>query len=47
MEGYRAALQAKKARASKHDDGYGPKGARQGNPKQVSCFSDTVNSVVV
>lgn len=38
VEGYRLALQAKKARASKSDESYGPKGTRQGNPKQVSLF---------
>lgn len=34
-EGYRAAIQAKKSRASKADEMFGPKGTRQGNPKQV------------
>lgn len=34
IEGYRAAVQAKKNRASKSDESYGPKGTRQGNPKQ-------------
>lgn len=34
-EGYRAALNAKKERASKSDESYGAKGTRQGNPKQV------------
>lgn len=38
VEGYRQACQAKKARASKSDESYGPKGTRQGNPKQVSYF---------
>ena len=39
-EGYRAAVRAKKERASKADEQYGPKGSRQGNPKQVSfCIS--------
>jgi len=33
-EGYRAAVRAKKERASKADEQYGPKGTRQGNPKQ-------------
>ncbi|XP_057289644.1 SKI2 subunit of superkiller complex protein-like [Hydractinia symbiolongicarpus] len=33
IEGYRAAVQAKKERASKADENYGPKGIRQGNPK--------------
>jgi len=34
VEGYRAALQAKKDRSSKSDLSHGPKGTRQGNPKQ-------------
>ncbi|XP_065647827.1 superkiller complex protein 2 isoform X2 [Hydra vulgaris] len=32
LSGYRAALNAKKERASKVDESYGPKGVRQGNP---------------
>ena len=36
VPGYRAAVQAKKERVSKTDTNYGPKGTRQGNPKQVS-----------
>ena len=35
IEGYRAAVQAKKSRSSKADENYGAKGTRQGNPKQV------------
>ena len=38
VEGYRAALYAKKERASKANEGFGAKGARQGNPKQVCSF---------
>lgn len=39
IEGYRAAVQAKKERASKADENYGPKGIRQGNPKLVGLLS--------
>lgn len=35
VPGYRAAVQAKNDRVSKTDTNYGPKGTRQGNPKQV------------
>ena len=38
IEGYRAALQAKKERASKATENFGAKGVRQGNPKQVCLF---------
>ena len=33
--GYQAAVAAKKSRAAKAKDAYGPKGGKQGNPKQV------------
>ena len=35
VEGYRAAIKAKKDRASKADENFGARGVRQGNPKQV------------
>ena len=36
---YQAAVDARKARAAKAKDSYGPKGGNQGNPKQVRSLS--------